>query len=129
MSRTAVLISGAVMLALGFGITALSYSAAAESGGGRYVIATGLILVGVFRLFRGAMMSPQGDRTFGYGDIRRPEDLRPQIAGMPCAQCEKRIFIATEGALCEKCERPCHRECLAAHARAAHTEASAAPFR
>lgn len=44
---------GAVLLAVGIGVTVMSYAAASSGGGGRYVIATGLIGVGLGRLIRG----------------------------------------------------------------------------
>ena len=43
---------GAVMIIAGLGLTAATYSA--SSGGGRYVIFTGLIVFGFVRLIRGA---------------------------------------------------------------------------
>ncbi|MBL8922591.1 MAG: hypothetical protein JNJ54_27315 [Myxococcaceae bacterium] len=46
---------GSVLLAVGIGVTVMSYAAASSSGGGRYLIATGFIGVGVGRLIRGLM--------------------------------------------------------------------------
>lgn len=46
---------GAVLLALGIGVSVASYAAASGSGGGRYVVATGFIGVGLGRLIRGLM--------------------------------------------------------------------------
>ena len=47
---------GAVLLALGIGVSVASYAAASSSsGGGRYVVATGFIGVGLGRLIRGLM--------------------------------------------------------------------------
>jgi hypothetical protein len=45
---------GAILLAVGIGVTVMSYAAASSGGGGgRYVIATGFIGVGLGRLIRG----------------------------------------------------------------------------
>lgn len=52
------LITGAVLLVVGIAITALSYSAA--SGGGRYVVATGAIGVGIGQLIRGFIKLGKG---------------------------------------------------------------------
>lgn len=46
---------GGVLLAIGIGVTVMSYAAASSSGGGRYLIATGFIGVGVARLIRGVV--------------------------------------------------------------------------
>ena len=46
---------GAVLLALGIGVSVASYAAASSGGGGRYVVATGFIGVGLGRLIRGLM--------------------------------------------------------------------------
>lgn len=44
---------GAVLLALGVGVSVASYAAASSGSGGRYVVATGFIGVGLGRLIRG----------------------------------------------------------------------------
>lgn len=50
------LITGAAMLALGLGLTLLSYVGALGRGGGaRYTIFGGLIAVGAYRFFRGVL--------------------------------------------------------------------------
>lgn len=46
---------GGVLLAIGVGITVASVQAAEEKGGGTYVLMTGLILTGVWNLFRGTL--------------------------------------------------------------------------
>ncbi len=46
---------GAVLLALGLGVSVASYAAASSGSGGRYVVATGFIGVGLGRLIRGLM--------------------------------------------------------------------------
>ena len=46
---------GAVLLALGVGVSVASYAAASSGSGGRYVVATGFIGVGLGRLIRGLM--------------------------------------------------------------------------
>jgi len=47
------LMIGVVMLAAGVILSVLTYSAASESGGGRYVVFTGLIAFGIVRIVRG----------------------------------------------------------------------------
>lgn len=44
---------GSILLVVGIGVTVISYAAASGGGGGRYVVATGLIGVGLGRLIRG----------------------------------------------------------------------------
>jgi len=46
---------GAVLFALGIGVSVASYAAASGSSGGRYLVATGFIGVGLGRLIRGMM--------------------------------------------------------------------------
>jgi hypothetical protein len=43
---------GGIFLLVGLGVTAMSFSASASTGG-RYIVATGAIAVGVVRLVRG----------------------------------------------------------------------------
>ena len=49
------LVVGVVMLVAGIGITAATYNAAEEAGGGTYVLTYGLIICGILGLFRGAV--------------------------------------------------------------------------
>jgi hypothetical protein len=48
---------GAVLLLVGIGVSVASYTAASSAGGGRYVVATGFIGVGLGRLIRGLIRS------------------------------------------------------------------------
>ncbi len=48
---------GAVLLLIGIGVSVVSYTAASSAGGGRYVVATGFIGVGLGRLIRGLIRS------------------------------------------------------------------------
>jgi hypothetical protein len=51
---------GGILLAVGIAVTVASFAIASSSGGGRYVIATGLIAVGLGRLIRGFIRMSRG---------------------------------------------------------------------
>jgi hypothetical protein len=83
---------------------------------GSAVIAFGPIGVGLLLVYRASLMPREPHELFSAQQFRRPEDLRPQVAGMPCVVCDARIVIATEGILCERCDKPIHHACAGRHA-------------
>jgi hypothetical protein len=114
---------GVVLIVVGLGITAASYSSA-SAGGGKYVVAWGAVLVGVIRLIRG-LAAPEAHRpldgeSFAQSLGRTGPSEGAQVAGRPCVHCHEKIISVADGELCTKCQSPVHGDCRGAHRRDAH---------
>lgn len=83
-------------------------------------------VIGFSILQRGFFMSANPPNLSGPPP---PDAGRPQIAGRPCASCEKKIAVVFDGYLCDGCDRACHRDCRAAHELAAHAGRAPSAYR
>lgn len=114
---------GVILVVVGLGITFLSYSSAVSKGGGTYMVAWGLVLVGVVRIVRGLAAPatpPMDPEAFEQSIGRTGPSEGPQIAGRACTHCEKKIISEADGQACPQCQKPLHVDCRAAHRREQH---------
>jgi len=86
-------------------------------------------IVRVAMMNNGRAGVPPGTEPAPDSARRGPADPRPQLAGACCAQCDQKIMLQTEGALCKTCEKPLHRECRKAHKADAHRPVSGQAYR
>lgn len=129
MSRSGLIMSGAVIMGLGVLVTAASFQASASSGGG-HVIAYGAIFFGLVRMIRG-FAAPDGGPRFNDQMIGRdgPPDPRPQLAGAKCIHCQSKILGELEAVACALRNKPVHRDCRREHRADAHAKRPRAPYR
>jgi hypothetical protein len=124
--RRSALIVGFTVLGVGLAITIGTYALAAP--GGTYIVATGALVVGVWRVARAFAMPPDEVAEAGV-DLDDPrwyaKSKGVQIAGKTCAVCEKRIFGQAEGTVCKRCDAIVHRTCLQDHKAHAHAKKTA----
>ena len=127
MSREGQIWSGVAILGLGLFVTVASYSGA--QGGGRYIVATGAIVVGLVRIVRGLSMSDEPGSYRGSGKDVDPaplgDDRAPLIGGAPCSHCKKKIESRLDGTACKVCNQPVHHDCSASHREQAHAKGAA----
>src|SRR5262245_23287938 len=133
MARGDLVIAGVCVMGLGLAVTAITYSAASESGG-TYLIASGPIIFGLSLIVRGLAASdsrPQGplpepDQMRGrYG----PSSEGPQLAGSKCVHCGAKILSTMEATTCRRCNKPVHLDCRKDHRAEAHPKEAGAPAR
>ena len=124
MGRTGMRVTGCLLLAIGLCSAVFALSTGAHGG----FVAVGAIVGGLIRLMRASSMPEDGEFSEP-GGARGPEDLRPQVAGLPCAQCSAKIASVLDGYTCERCARPCHYDCQGRHEIAAHAAVEPSAYR
>jgi hypothetical protein len=122
------ILSALALITIGVIITVVSYSVA--EGGGHYVVAWGVILVGAVRLERAFFKNnnPQqgGDSSRDPGE---PPFTGPQLAGSECTHCHQRIISYLVGVQCKRCQLPLHRDCRKDHRAEAHARPASSVYR
>ncbi|HEY1954596.1 MAG TPA: C1 domain-containing protein [Polyangiaceae bacterium] len=114
MTRRNALVTAFAILGTGIVVTAGTYAAAAP--GGTYVIASGAVVVGLYRLAVAlAMPKDAAAHAVDLDDPRWRDSALVQVAGKRCAACDKRILGEADGAVCKRCDAIVHRACLRAH--------------